>query len=63
MSFELRQINDWSYYYLPELEKAGIVQGFFTKESPSHTFMGKDRTSFSRNFLATGFNYHGPGAW
>ena len=50
MSFELRRVNDWSYYYLPELEKAGIVHGFFTKESPSHTFTGKDRTAFLEAF-------------
>ena len=50
MPFELRQINDWSYYCLPELEKAGIAHGFFTKESPSHTFTGKDRTAFLEAF-------------
>jgi hypothetical protein len=50
MPFELRRINDWSYYYLPGLEKEGIVQGFFTKKSPSHTFMGKERTAFLETF-------------
>ena len=50
MQFELRQINDWSYYYLPELETKGIVHGFFTKESPRHTFEGKDRTVFLEAF-------------
>lgn len=50
MPFELRQINGWSYYFLPELEKAGIVHGFFTKKSPSHAFMGKDRTTFLETF-------------
>jgi YfiH family protein len=50
MPFELKRINDWSYYHLPELEKEGIVQGFFTKKSPSHTFMGKDRTEFLETF-------------
>ena len=50
MPFELRQINRWSYYFLPELEKAGITQGFFTKKSPSHTFVGKDRTDFLETF-------------
>ena len=49
-SFELRRINDWSYYYLPELEKDGIVHGFFTKRSPSHTFTGKDRAVFLEAF-------------
>jgi polyphenol oxidase len=46
MTFELRRINNWSYYYVPELEKKGIVHGFFTKESPPHTFIGKDRKEF-----------------
>lgn len=50
MNFELRHINDWSYYYLPELEEKGIVHGFFTKASPSHTFKGKDRTTFLETF-------------
>jgi polyphenol oxidase len=50
MSFALRQINDWSYYYLPELEKKGIVHGFFTKKSPSHTFLGQNRTVFLETF-------------
>jgi YfiH family protein len=50
MPFELRRINDWSYYYLPRLEKEGIVQGFFTKKSPSHTFPGKERTAFLETF-------------
>ena len=50
MTFELRHINDWSYYYLPELETKGIVHGFFTKASPSHTFIGKDRTAFLEAF-------------
>lgn len=50
MSFELRRVNNWSYYYLPELEKAGIIHGFFTKESPSHTFTGKDRAAFLEAF-------------
>jgi hypothetical protein len=50
MSFELRHINGWSYYYLPELEKAEIRHGFFTKASPSPTFMGNDRTAFLEAF-------------
>jgi YfiH family protein len=50
MIFELRRINDWSYYYLPELEEKVILHGFFTKASPSHTFAGKDRTAFLEAF-------------
>ena len=50
MSFELGQINGWSYYFLPELEKKGIVHGFFTKASPSPTLTGKDKTAFLEAF-------------
>jgi polyphenol oxidase len=50
MSFELNHIHDWSYYFLPELEEKGIVHGFFTKSSPSHTLTGKDRTAFLEGF-------------
>lgn len=46
MSFELRRVNYWSYYYLPELEKKGIAHGFFTKKSPLSSFAGSDRTAF-----------------
>jgi polyphenol oxidase len=46
MNFELKYINDWSYYYLPELEENGILHGFFTKESPPYAFLGKDSTVF-----------------
>ncbi len=46
MTFDLKRVNNWSYYYLPELEKKGIVQGFFTKQSPSFTFEGYDRANF-----------------
>jgi polyphenol oxidase len=50
MSFELKQVNNWSYYCLPEFEERGIVHGFFMKASPSHTFTGKDRTAFLEAF-------------
>jgi YfiH family protein len=48
--FELKHIHNWSYYSLPELEAQGIVHGFFTKESPSHTFIGCDRDAFLNAF-------------
>lgn len=51
MTFELKHINGWSYYSLPELEAQGIVHGFFTKESPSHTFSGVDRKAFLEAFI------------
>ncbi|MBA4391501.1 MAG: peptidoglycan editing factor PgeF [Syntrophus sp. (in: bacteria)] len=50
VTFELRYVNGWSYYSLPELEAKGIVHGFFTKESPSHTFIGADRNAFLEAF-------------
>lgn len=37
IGFELKHIKGWSYYCLPELERLGIVHGFFTRESPPHT--------------------------
>ena len=46
MAFELKHIHNWSYYSLPLLEAQGIAHGFFTKESPSHTFIGGDRDAF-----------------
>lgn len=46
MTFELKHLHDWSYYFLPELETQGIVHGFFTKESPSSTFSVGDRDTF-----------------
>lgn len=50
MSFELKHINNWSWYYVPELEDKGIGNGFFTKESPSHVFSGTDRAVFLETF-------------
>ncbi len=50
MKFELKTIDNWSYYYLPELEKAGIVHGFFTKNSPSHILEGKEKDRFLKTF-------------
>jgi polyphenol oxidase len=50
MLFQLRHVANWSYYHLPELEEKGIVHGFFTKESPPHTFTGKDRIAFLETF-------------
>jgi len=46
MTFELRHINGWSYYYLPELEEAGIVHGFFTKRSPALSLFKDRRNTF-----------------
>lgn len=50
MSFELRHLNNWSWYCVPELESKGISNGFFTKESPSHVLREPDRTLFLETF-------------
>jgi polyphenol oxidase len=48
MEFELRRLGNWSYYYVLEIEKAGIVHGFFTKESPLPLLDGEERDRFLR---------------
>ncbi|HEX2964451.1 MAG TPA: peptidoglycan editing factor PgeF [Syntrophorhabdaceae bacterium] len=48
--FELKHINNWSYYSLPELELKGVLHGFFTKTSPSHLMEGEDRKGFLNTF-------------
>jgi hypothetical protein len=50
MPFELRHINGWSYYCLPELEEAGIVHGFFTRQSPIPPFHEGNRNNFPGAF-------------
>jgi hypothetical protein len=50
MSFELRHLNNWSWYCVPELESKGIDNGFFTKKSPSHILREPDRTVFLETF-------------
>jgi polyphenol oxidase len=50
MKFELKTIGDWSYYYLPELEKRHVIHGFFTKYSPSHALNGMERDRFLKTF-------------
>lgn len=46
MQFKLKNVNDWSYYYVPELEQRGIKHGFFTAQSPSHTLQGDEKAEF-----------------
>jgi len=46
MQFKLKNINNWSYYYVPELEQRGIKHGFFTAQSPSHTLQGNEKAEF-----------------
>jgi hypothetical protein len=50
MQFKLKNINNWSYYYVPELEQRGIKHGFFTAQSPSHTLQGDEKTEFLEAF-------------
>lgn len=46
MAFQLKHIDNWSYYYLPELEAEGVIHGFFTMSSPSYTLSGEDKRIF-----------------
>jgi polyphenol oxidase len=50
MKFEFKTTGDWSYYYLPELEKAHIAHGFFTKNSPSNVLEAKEKDRFLETF-------------
>ena len=50
MQFKLKNINNWSYYYVPELEQRGIKHGFFTAQSPSHTLQGNEKAEFLGTF-------------
>jgi polyphenol oxidase len=50
MKFELKRMGDWSYYYVPEIEEAGIVHGFFTAESPLPVLEGQERNAFLQAF-------------
>jgi polyphenol oxidase len=50
MQFELKTTGNWSYYHLPELEKAHINHGFFTRNSPSHVLAGKEKEVFLEAF-------------
>jgi YfiH family protein len=46
MQFKRKNTNNWSYYYVPELEEKRIAHGFFTKNSPSHTLQGDGKAEF-----------------
>jgi len=50
MELELKRVGDWSYYYAPEIEEAGIMHGFFTKESPSPILKDEERERFLHAF-------------
>ena len=38
--------NDWEYYHVPGLTKAGIVHGFFTRRSPASPLKGHQAEAF-----------------
>lgn len=44
--FERKRVGAWSFFYLPELEDAGVLHGFCTGGSPSNLFDAATRRSF-----------------
>jgi len=44
--FVIEKENGWEYYHLPELTRAGIIHGFFTRRSPSSTFREEEGRAF-----------------
>jgi polyphenol oxidase len=50
VKLELKRVGDWSYYCVPEIEEAGIVHGFFTRESPLPVLEGQERDTFFKAF-------------
>jgi polyphenol oxidase len=50
MKFRLENRDRWSFYTVPELERAGIRQGFFTGSSHWNVGRGADREAFLELF-------------
>jgi len=50
MKFELREKKGWSYYCIPQLEDKNINHGFFTRQSPSHSLQGDEKSNFLETF-------------
>jgi len=48
--FARKQINDWSYYYLPELQERGVTHGFFTRRSPVPKLFSEPDNQFLKHF-------------
>jgi YfiH family protein len=55
MQFELKTIDQWSYYHVPQLEKRGIVHGFMTRSSDVLVTDGDEKERFRRMLTARGW--------
>jgi len=50
LKFELKNISQWSYYHIPELEQRGIKHGFFTAKSPQYALKENGKSEFIETF-------------
>lgn len=50
MEFICEKKNEWEYFHIPQLTKAGIIHGFFTRNSPSFTPVHSDMQDFLDGF-------------
>lgn len=48
MEFELKTVDQWSYYHVPQIEKLGIVHGFMTKSSDALATDADEKERFRR---------------
>ncbi len=55
MQFELKTIDQWSYYYVPQVEKLGIIHGFMTKSSNALMTDADEKERFRRILGARGY--------
>lgn len=46
MKFELKKVDDWSFFRVPEIEKKAIMHGFCTGDSPSDLLHEETRQHF-----------------
>jgi len=53
MSFKLKKLHDWAYFFIPWIEEQNICHGFFTKASPSKIVRGENDQSFLKAFSLT----------
>ncbi len=53
MSFKLKKLHDWSYFFIPWIKEQNICHGFFTKASPSKIVRGENDQSFLKAFSLT----------
>lgn len=48
MQFQLKTVDGWSYYYLPQVEKTGLIHGFMAKSSNSIVTEIEEQEKFRR---------------